>query len=204
MADTQIDKAVVTLAAQDIVSKFNKQIEGILKLEVADVMPLVDNIRTEFGPQKAEAFSTSCSEIFSAMKEGLLAAKLALGENVDALSSEDNDMATYEEPEEENQDDLVEPMENQDQAATEEENTGDEAPDAPADDIMKPSVGRDPKMIESIMESMDSDAFIINKLKEAVTTGKSAIQAINDLAISLDIDVQDIKEVAVAHLKKKV
>lgn len=201
MADTQIDKAVVTLAAQDIVTKFNKQIEGILNLEVDEVMPLVDSIRTEFGPEKAEAFSTTCSEIFSAMKEGLLAAKLSLGGGVDALSSEVSDMETYEEPKE---DDLpADPVDAAVDTETTEKAAGDDATPA-GDDIMKPSVGRDPKMIESITESLDSDAFIISKLQEAISSGTSAVKAINDLAISLDIDVQDIVEVAQNHLKKKV
>lgn len=211
MADTQIDKAVVTLAAKEVVDKFNKQMESILKLEVSDIMPLVDSIRTQFGPELAENFANACTSMFSEIKQNLVDAKLALGSEVDKLEKivdGSSDMSDYVPTEAPDQDTTETAQEQGGDAEvsqdTDTDSVGDQTTtDDAGDDLMKPSIGRDPKMIESLMKSGDSDTFIMEKIKDRISSGSAAIDAIKFISESLDIDMASVVEVVEAHLSKK-
>lgn len=62
LIESEMDKAAVVMAAQGIVEKLGKMAEDLAKIEGDDLMPLMDSLKTAFGPQMAESFQKVVSD----------------------------------------------------------------------------------------------------------------------------------------------
>jgi hypothetical protein len=104
LIESELEKASIVLAAQGIVDKLGKMAEDLAKVEGDDIMPMMDSLKTAFGPQMAEEFQKMAGAQVRAAVQALSGSKDALATQVSKLEGVVNgepvsDMASYEEPE---------------------------------------------------------------------------------------------------------
>lgn len=211
--ENKIDKAVVALAAKGITDKLNKHMESILKLEVNDVMPLVDKVRTQFGPKQAEALAAAYNDAFNNIKQVLLDTKMSLGENIDKLTDAvegTTDMASYVAPADEatssevGGDDSVgdqvvgasapvdAPVESE--VAVEDQYVADEG-------SLTATAERNAVETDGVLEI--SDDQIIEAVKSLMSQGSSAVDSMKKVATTLEIDLSDVMDAVSRFVEKK-
>lgn len=198
--ENKIDKAVVALAAKGITDKLNKYMENILKLEVNDVMPLVDKVRTQFGPKHAEALAAAYNDAFNNIKQVLLDTKMSLGENIDKLTDAvegTTDMASYVAPEDE--------VANVEVSAV--DSAGDQVVDAPVEqevaDASSLTATADRNSVETDSVLEISDEQIIEAVKSLMAQGSSAVDSMKNVATTLEIDLGDVMDAVARFVEKK-
>ena len=103
LLEGELERAELVLATKDLVSRLQKMIEDLGKMGTDDIMPLVDGLRTHFGPQVAENFSSAAEQHIQEAANAVQSMKDALDQESQRLegriSDEDaeqpmNDMAT--------------------------------------------------------------------------------------------------------------
>lgn len=62
LLEGELERAELVLATKDLVGRLQKMIEDLGKMGTDDIMPLVDGLRTHFGPEVAEAFSQKAEQ----------------------------------------------------------------------------------------------------------------------------------------------
>jgi len=106
LLEGELERAELILASKDLVNRLQDMAEKTAKMQIEDVMPLVDNMKGEFSAEQAEQFDQSATQALTAALEGLKSAREAVNNQVlqmqGKLSDEDsaalqNDMGGEEE-----------------------------------------------------------------------------------------------------------
>lgn len=100
--DDSVESAKVVIAAQELSDKVQGMIEDAAKMQVQDLLPIVDAMKTEIGSAEADAFSSSADSALGQLVDSLKSAKegiddaiaVAQGESpgVDMDSFDDDDI----------------------------------------------------------------------------------------------------------------
>lgn len=73
--DESVDEAKVILAAQEISDKIQGMIEDAAKMQVQDLIPIVDAMKSDIGTEEAASFSDAADEALGNLTSSLKAAK---------------------------------------------------------------------------------------------------------------------------------
>lgn len=217
--ENEMDQAEAVLAAKSVTDTLQDMAEKIAKLEANNIMPLLDTIRMNFGPEFSQQLSSDATAALQNVVAAIKAAKDQIGANIDKMQnvitgeSPGNDMATNAGvPGEELPTAPAVPSDASAPVAAPDGGETPAAPEAPAapaaptsadvDDVFSDAPSPDRAKKESIQtraqnilrESADPDAIILAetlRLREKVGTAK-AIQHISTL---FGIDAQDIVDI---------
>lgn len=74
----EVQKAQVTLAAQDMIDSVQKMLEQVSKMNVEELDAVVNGMKNEFGNEVGDAFAASTGEALSTLQAALQTAKTAL------------------------------------------------------------------------------------------------------------------------------
>lgn len=217
LIENEMDRASLLLAAKAVVDDLQDMAEKVAKMEAEGVMPLLDGIRTNFGPEFADRFSDASTQALRNALESLKGAKEQISVNIDNMEQ----IVTGEGPGNDMANNLGVPSEaevapdNDDQSAAEVEGdtaaepADDGATDADVDDVFsdeapvgraqKESVQRDP--IAMLRESKDPDTFLLTETYKRMKRGMKGVDAINETASTFGVDAEDI--IAIVQERKK-
>lgn len=97
--EDEMDRAELVLAAKAILDKLQNMAEDLAKVEADDVLPLLDGIRTQFGPQFADQLNDAATDSLRQALNAVKTAKDQIGssiQNMQGVVTGDgsNDMAT--------------------------------------------------------------------------------------------------------------
>ncbi|RYF14453.1 MAG: hypothetical protein EOO77_14290, partial [Oxalobacteraceae bacterium] len=81
LIEATLEKAEVVMAAKSVVEKLQKMAEDLAKVNGDEIMPIMEPLKSAFGPQMADAFQSMVSEKINATVMAVTQAK-------DAISSE--------------------------------------------------------------------------------------------------------------------
>lgn len=73
--DDSVEGAKVVIAAQELTDSIQGMIEDAAKMQVQDLLPIVDAMKTEIGAAEAEAFSSAADSTLGALVDALKTAK---------------------------------------------------------------------------------------------------------------------------------
>ncbi|RYD68260.1 MAG: hypothetical protein EOP83_01205 [Verrucomicrobiaceae bacterium] len=82
LIESELEKAEVLLAAKSIVDKLQKMAEDLAKVNGDEIMPIMEPLKTAFGPQMADAFQKITSEKVNATVAAVTQAKDAISAEV--------------------------------------------------------------------------------------------------------------------------
>jgi hypothetical protein len=75
--DDSMEEAKVILAAKELSDKIQGMIEDAAKMQVQDLLPVVDAMRSDVGQAEAEGFATQADAALAGLGEALKTAKIA-------------------------------------------------------------------------------------------------------------------------------
>jgi hypothetical protein len=112
LLESDLEQARLIFATNDVVDRLQSMAEQIAKMSVNDVMPIVDDMRGTFGPEKADTFETAVNEALDAALEAIKSSKDRVANEVLRLEGKaapeasgpsdlENDAAAAAEPSEE-------------------------------------------------------------------------------------------------------
>jgi hypothetical protein len=73
LEESELQRAEIVLAAKDIVSRLQKQIEDISSMATDDVLPLVDGMKENFGIETANSFAQKAEDSLQRASDGVQA-----------------------------------------------------------------------------------------------------------------------------------
>lgn len=211
-----MDRAQLILAAKAVIDELQQMAEKVAKMEAEGIMPLLDGIRTAFGPEFAERLSGDAAEALRHAMDAIKASKEKIGANITNMEQivtgegPGNDMATGAgldmEPEmdaepapemtaEPEMGAEVEPEEHSEEDL--EDLFGDDAP-----------VGRETKEsavaknINMLRESTDPDRLVMASVMTLIKGGMPGQQAVMETATRFAIDASDVVDVIREQTKK--
>ncbi len=218
--ENEMDQAEAVLAAKAVTDTLQDMAEKIAKLEANNIMPLLDTIRMNFGPQYSDQLSADATIALQAVLAALKTAKETIGANIDKMQQvitgegPGNDMAT-------NAGVPGEEMPTAPEAMPAAAPEGGETPAAPAapttpavsssdvDDVFADAPPSDRAKKESLQlraqnmlrEAKDPDALLLNETMRlrAVHGTKVAIQ---EVANRFGVDAQDIVDIMRERVQK--
>lgn len=215
--ENEMDQAEAVLAAKAVTDTLQDMAEKIAKLEANNIMPLLDTIRMNFGPQYSDQLSADATIALQAVLAALKTAKEQIGANIDKMQQvitgegPGNDMAT-------NAGVPGEEMPTAPEAPVEPGSETPAAPAAPAtpavsdtdlDDVFADAPPADRAKKESLQlraqnmlrESADPDALLLNETMRlrAIHGTKIAIQ---EVANRFGVDAQDIVDIMRERVSK--
>jgi hypothetical protein len=79
LGDDELEASKVILAAQELNDKIQGMIEDAAKMQVQDLLPIVDAMKSELGQAESEAFAQSADAAIGALVEALKSAKTEYG-----------------------------------------------------------------------------------------------------------------------------
>jgi hypothetical protein len=99
LMEDEMDRAELVLAAKAILDKLQNMAEDLAKVEADDVLPLLDGIRSQFGPQFADQLNSAATESLRSALEAVKTAKDQIGQSIQNMQGVvtgegSNDMAT--------------------------------------------------------------------------------------------------------------
>lgn len=205
--ENEMDQAEVILAAKSVLDDLQDMAEKLAKTEAEGIMPLLDNIRTLFGPEYAEQLSSDSQTSLRAALDAVQLAKEQIGSNVTNMEQ----IITGEGPGNDMAQNLGVPDDQEVKVSSEKEPES-EVSDQDIEDVFgdgEPSVGRETKEsvkfdpAKILRESKDPDQLLIIETLKRVKIGMSAMEAISETADLYGIDVDDLVEIAKERFKKK-
>jgi hypothetical protein len=75
LLESDLEQARLIFATNDVVDRLQSMAEQIAKMSVNDVMPIVDDMRGTFGPEKADTFEAAVNEALDAALEAIKSSK---------------------------------------------------------------------------------------------------------------------------------
>lgn len=87
--DESMEEAKVILAAKELSDKIQGMIEDAAKMQVQDLLPIVDAMKAELGAEEAEAFSTQADAALGGLVESLKTAKDEYDQAISAAQGQD-------------------------------------------------------------------------------------------------------------------
>jgi hypothetical protein len=174
--DAEIETAKVILAAQEMTDKIQKMIEDIAKMQVQDLLPIVDAMKMELGVEQADHFNTSADQAMSTLMDSLKSAKDEMG-NAIAVAQGNEPASDMMQSDEFSQDDTL-PMGDEEEESDYVDGTdlGNAADDFDAmDDLgMSEPEGRRLKDSYNRKGNRIDDTFFesLNKMRKSAVGGK--------------------------------
>jgi hypothetical protein len=87
--DESMEEAKVILAAKELSDKIQGMIEDAAKMQVQDLLPIVDAMKSEIGSAEAEAFSSAADSALAGLVDSLKSAKEAYDGAIGAAQGQD-------------------------------------------------------------------------------------------------------------------
>jgi hypothetical protein len=209
LKENEMDQAEIVLATKSVTDELQAMAEKLAKIEATSIMPLLDNIRLNFGPQYADQLSSDATTSLQAVLDAVKNAKDQIGKNINNMQQiitgegVGNDMATnVGVPDEAPAEPEPEP------ARPAKPATPDLPSDSDIDDAFSDSpVGREAKesaftrATNMLRESADPDQIL---LSETVRLSKKigAKAAVMEVAKRFSVDAQDIVAIIKERTKK--
>lgn len=212
----EMEQAEIVLAAKAVTDALQDMAEKIAKVEADSILPLLDSIRTHFGPQYADKLSADAQASLNAVLDAVKVAKDQIGSNIDNMQGivtgegAGNDMANnVGVPDEETP--ATDDGAATDMAAEPGAEATPASPDVGVQDVddafADAPVGRSAKeslqqrAINMLREAKDPDAILISetaRLSKKIGTAK----AINEVAKRFSVDASDIVAIIKDRAKK--
>jgi hypothetical protein len=215
LKENEMDQAEIVLATKAVTDELQAMAEKLAKIEATSIMPLLDNIRLNFGPQYADQLSADATTSLQAVLDAVKNAKDQIGKNITNMQQiitgegVGNDMASNvgvpdeapAEPEAAEASDAA-------PARPAKPDTPDLPSDSDIDDAFADSpVGRDTKesaftrATNMLRESADPDTLL---LSETVRLSKKigAKAAVMEVAKRFSVDAEDIVAIIRERQKK--
>jgi hypothetical protein len=82
LIENSMERASLVLAAQSITDKLQNMAETLAKIEVSDVIPMIDSMKEQFGPEVAQRFEGVVSGKLREMSESLRTARDDIGNEI--------------------------------------------------------------------------------------------------------------------------
>jgi len=82
LIESGMERASLVLAAQSITDKLQNMAETLAKIEASDVMPMMDSMKENFGPDVAQRFEATVSEKLRDLTEALRNARDHIGNEI--------------------------------------------------------------------------------------------------------------------------
>jgi hypothetical protein len=210
LKENEMDQAEIVLATKSVTDELQAMAEKLAKIEATSIMPLLDNIRLNFGPQYADQLSSDATASLQAVLDAVKHAKDQIGKNITNMQQiitgegVGNDMATNVGVPDEA---TAEP-----EADTPEKPAKPAKPDTPSDqdisDVFSDApVGRETKesaftrATNMLREAADPDQVL---LSETVRLSKKigAKAAVMEVARRFSVDASDIVSIIKERSKK--
>jgi hypothetical protein len=203
-----MDRAQLILAAKVVTDDLQDLAEKLAKMEAEGIMPLLDGIRTYFGPEFSDRLSSDSAKALRAALEAVKACKEQIGANISNMEQivtgegPGSDMATGAglppaEPEV-----PVEPEASADVGAMDDESDADLedvfGSDAPVGRPAKESVEANVNMLR---ESENPDRVIMANLMIRMKSGTATKTAVFETAKAFGIDAEDVMAIVREQLK---
>lgn len=217
LIESSMERAELVMASKSITDKLQDMAETLAKIEASDVMPMMDSMKENFGPQVAQNFESVVTQKLRELTESLRQAKDAIGNEILRMETSVNggdasDMGMA---------DVIPPAEPAADAPAADAAPADAAPaanageaaddiegmptDAEIDDMFAdadgPPVGRVRKeSVEhvgsnALRESADPDHLVLRSFARVLREGHSATKAANAVAAFYGIDVGDVVDI---------
>lgn len=109
LLETDMEKARLIFAINDITDRLQKMAEDIAKMSVNDIMPIIEDMKSVFGAEKTQRFEDAANEELDEALEAVKKAKEALSNETLRLEGKDvpdNDMANDDLDDEKEESDL--------------------------------------------------------------------------------------------------
>ena len=94
LLEQDLDQAELALAAKDMVVQLQDIAEDLAKMQVENLMPLVDRIKEEYGPEAGEQFNGSVEAALGSALEGIKGTHEQVQDAVLVLTGEKSAMST--------------------------------------------------------------------------------------------------------------
>ena len=82
--DESVDGAKVIIAAQELTDKIQGMIEDVAKMQVQDLLPIADAMKSEIGAPEADAFASSADAALGGLVDSLKSAKTSMEDAIAA------------------------------------------------------------------------------------------------------------------------
>lgn len=83
--ENEMDQAEIVLATKAVTDELQGMAEKLAKLEATSIMPLLDTIRLNFGPQFADQLSNDATVSLQTVLDAVKNAKDVIGKNIDNM-----------------------------------------------------------------------------------------------------------------------
>lgn len=87
--DDSVEGAKVVIAAQELTDSIQGMIEDAAKMQVQDLLPIVDAMKTEIGAAEAEAFSSAADSALGGLVDSLKSAKESMEQAIAAAQGQE-------------------------------------------------------------------------------------------------------------------
>jgi len=216
LIESELEKAELALAAKAMVKTLQDTAQRIAKMETDDVMPILDAMKSAFGPEVADKFNVVATDQIRAIRDAFKTANDQIGNEVLRMEkiangepATDMDMAPdLPAPEADLGADLGDDMASDDLGADDNADAGMDLggdadlgmDDAVADeepvDYNDSAAGRDRK------ESVNLDKRILESFRKKLREGVSATAACASISRKFGIDAQDVAAVILEAAKR--
>ncbi len=215
LMESELDKAELVLAVKGISDELQSVAEKVAKMEVDEIMPILDSLKAAFGPEMAESFSNVTSQNLRNLVEAIKTAKDAIGNEILRLEGAAgggtvNDMAMT---------DMAPPAPEAPAAPAADMggdmmDAGDDmgAPDLGGDDMggdldadagiegnpddfQDPAAGRARKESAEFRATSNPDKFVFEAVVSRVRGGETGPDAVKAVAENLGLDLSDVVEI---------
>lgn len=172
LLEDNLESARLIFAASDVTDRLQQMAEQIAKMSVNDIMPIVDDMKGVFGPEKTTTFETAANEALDGALNAVKQAKDKLGDEILRLEGKDvpeNDMAGMAgEPDLGGEEDML--------GGEEELDLGGEEP------VIEPEAGEEEMEMDDLFGGAEAAAGdeaepLGRAKKESVETNKKVIEA---------------------------
>jgi len=106
LLETELDRAEVILAARDLVRRLQSTTEDLAKLQIEEIMPLLDAIRVQFGNEQSKSFEDTISESLNNTLDSVKRTREVLATAVNNLESSFTSETMVDNGPEENEEDF--------------------------------------------------------------------------------------------------
>lgn len=205
--ESQMDKAELALAAKSVLTDLQHMAEKVAKLEAEGVLPLLDGIKAQFGPEMADSLNNATNEQLRLVMDALKTAKDTIGTqilNMERVVSGEEPVTDMSQNVGVADSDLTAELD----STTDDSTTDDSAPST--DDIdaaLGGGVGRAAKEsfvsnAKMLAESSNPDRFVAAFCAKIIKEGKSVKNAVVFVAEQLGIDQSDVVDALRSQLTK--
>ncbi len=217
LIESELDKTDIVSAAKAIPSKLLDMQETLAKIGSVDLIPLRDQVKTNFGPQMAKSFNDVVTTEVKKVLDAMQFAKDVIDAQIDNMTrvisgGPANDMALDSIPSDDesgSEPDINAPVsQDTDATGTSEPSASfdDDEGNADVDDELPPVVRNSPAgrprkestsrrlspAVRALRESNNPDALVLTTFREVLTSGRPVSECVRLTARRFEIDTSDV------------